>query len=668
MDLRRHVTAGRLAELVGAAGLETDKVDPHHGVAPGRRGRAADPRAADPPDAPGLRRRRQHLPARPQPRRGRRRVLVLGSACPTPRSRSGRRSTASPGSRRWPGTCSGNYTDELARARLSGRLTPAQINQIYPAYDFEAHPADPLAGGVVAGAAAGATSSAVPSALTTGAAPRRVRHGIRRAAAADDRLTSPGGDRRVRRGAGAPSTPCPALLGRGEGIGSNAWAVSGSRTTTGKPLLANDPHLGVEPARASGSRTACTAARSRRPARSTSAASRSRACPGVVIGHNGQIAWGFTNLGPDVTDFYLERVVGDTYLRDGDWEQVTTREEIIRIARRRRPADHRAQHRPRAGDVRRPRGRSTTPGGARPPRRRATRPRRTPSPSPGPGSIPSRTADAILDLNLATDFDQFREAARVFAVPAQNLVYADTPGPHRLPGPRAGAGPAPGDPARPAGYWPAPGLGLALRLAGLRRRSPSCRGRSTPPTASSSPPTRPSPRSATPVPHHRLGPRLALDADRRAARRPSTRSARPTWRRSRCDSRTPSPRCSSRRCSTCRWGRPRPTPTPTACSSSPARRASCSAAGTARHPAGDDESGAAAAYYNAVWRNLIELLFDDELPVGLKADGGGRATGPRSSRCSPTRAAPGGTTSSPPTSPRARTRSCARPSSRPGSS
>ena len=41
-------------------------------------------------------------------------------------------------------------------------------------------------------------------------------------------------------------------------------------------------------------------------------------------------------------------------------------------------------------------------------------------------------------------------------------------------------------------------------------------------------------------------------------------------------------------------------------------------------PAGDAESGAAAAYYNAVWRNLLELLFDDELPTGLKADGDAR--------------------------------------------
>jgi penicillin amidase len=41
-------------------------------------------------------------------------------------------------------------------------------------------------------------------------------------------------------------------------------------------------------------------------------------------------------------------------------------------------------------------------------------------------------------------------------------------------------------------------------------------------------------------------------------------------------------------------------------------------------PAADSESSAAAAYYNAVWRNLCELLFDDELPAGLKADGGAR--------------------------------------------
>ena len=50
-------------------------------------------------------------------------------------------------------------------------------------------------------------------------------------------------------------------------------------------------------------------------ARTTSPASRSPACPGVVIGHNQPIAWGFTNLGPDVSDLYLEKVRGDELRR-----------------------------------------------------------------------------------------------------------------------------------------------------------------------------------------------------------------------------------------------------------------------------------------------------------------------------------------------------------------
>ena len=39
--------------------------------------------------------------------------------------------------------------------------------------------------------------------------------------------------------------------------------------------------------------------------------------PLITVGSNGHVAWGFTNLGPDVTDFYLEQVTGNTYLRDG---------------------------------------------------------------------------------------------------------------------------------------------------------------------------------------------------------------------------------------------------------------------------------------------------------------------------------------------------------------
>ena len=145
----------------------------------------------------------------------------------------------------------GNYDDELARARLSGRLTAAQINQIYPAYDCRGAPADPRQRRVVAAGA-------------------RPRHPVRRC-----RRPSPAGRRRPRMPAApadarvtsrsaqaayaavhAALTSIPQLVGRGEGVGSNSWVVSGARTTTGKPLLANDPHLGGRASPASGSRTA----------------------------------------------------------------------------------------------------------------------------------------------------------------------------------------------------------------------------------------------------------------------------------------------------------------------------------------------------------------------------------------------------------------------------
>ena len=149
-----------------------------------------------------------------------------------------------------------------------------------------------------------------------------------------------------------------------------------------------------------------------------------------------------------------------------------------------------------------------------------------PCPSPGPAWSPSRTADAILDLNLATDFDDFREAARSFAVPAQNLVYADRAGPHRVPGSRArcrsGAPPCRGH-RRATGRRP--GWDSTYDWQGFVEFSehavdPRPRGR-----RHRRPPTRPSRRSATPFLTTRLGPGLALDPDQRAARRAATRSA-----------------------------------------------------------------------------------------------------------------------------------------------
>ena len=114
-----------------------------------------------------------------------------------------------------------NYDDEITRARLSAYLSTRRIEQLYPPYPTEGPRADP---GVRAGSRRRRSASAVPAGTLRAAAAR-----VRRA-------------RRWRWPSGR-WTSVPALMGRGDGIGSNSWVVSGAMTKSGKPLLANDPHL-----------------------------------------------------------------------------------------------------------------------------------------------------------------------------------------------------------------------------------------------------------------------------------------------------------------------------------------------------------------------------------------------------------------------------------------
>lgn len=96
-------------------------------------------------------------------------------------------------------------------------------------------------------------------------------------------------------------------LGNVDGKGSNNWVVAGSRTTSGKPLLANDPHLGLTApaiwyyarlhAPASGDQPALDVIGATLPG-----------LPFVVLGRTADVAWGFTNTGPDVQDLYLEQI------------------------------------------------------------------------------------------------------------------------------------------------------------------------------------------------------------------------------------------------------------------------------------------------------------------------------------------------------------------------
>jgi penicillin amidase len=93
-------------------------------------------------------------------------------------------------------------------------------------------------------------------------------------------------------------------FGRGDGLGSNNWVLAGSRTVSGKPLLANDPHLGltVPPV--------WYFAHLAAPGLAVSGATLP-GLPGVVLGRNARLAWGVTNTNVDQQDLYLERRVPD---------------------------------------------------------------------------------------------------------------------------------------------------------------------------------------------------------------------------------------------------------------------------------------------------------------------------------------------------------------------
>jgi penicillin amidase len=110
--------------------------------------------------------------------------------------------------------------------------------------------------------------------------------------------------------------------------GSNDWVVSGAHSVTGKPLLSNDMHLehsvpGIwYEAHLKLTDGSLDVAGVTLPG-----------VPAVVVGHNQRIAWGFTNVGPDVQDLYVEQVQGDQYVTPQGLKPLEHRHEVIQVAR-----------------------------------------------------------------------------------------------------------------------------------------------------------------------------------------------------------------------------------------------------------------------------------------------------------------------------------------------
>ncbi len=444
MDFRRHLTAGRLSEMFGRDALETDEFVRTLGwrrvaeqelglLSPDTRG-YLDAFAAGVnaylDDHDGGEISLEYA------------ALGLGGLDYSPEEWTPVDSLAWLKAMAW--NLGANMEDEVDRALAVSTLSREEVELLYPEYPYDQNAPIVDQGGIVDGVFEQNASG------NSTREPRRPvpRYDVR----ALDAL-------QAARSAGAPLAH---LLGVTRGVGSNSWVVSGAHTSTGAPLLANDPHLGASmPSVWYQMGLHCTTV--------------SRTCPfdvsgftfaglpGVVIGHNADIAWGFTNLYPDTQDLFLEAVDGQgRYLYDGRRIPLETREETFIIAGEddvETLTVRTSGHGPLISDL----TDELTDVAAD-----APAPADAPVPSEGyevalrwTALDPGRAAEALFAMNRAGDWDEFRAAAARFDVPSQNIVYADVQGhigyqaPGRIPIRRSGHG-----------NWPAPGWDPAFDWTG----------------------------------------------------------------------------------------------------------------------------------------------------------------------------------------------------------
>lgn len=200
-----------------------------------------------------------------------------------------------------------------------------------------------------------------------------------------------------------------------EGKGSNNWVVGGTLTQTGKPLLANDPHLGLS---APG---LWYFAHLSAPGLNVIGATLP-GIPMVVLGRNESIAWGFTNTGPDVQDLYIERINPDNstqYQTPDGWAEFRIRKEKIKV--KGRPDVMLEVRETRHGPVL---------TGALPVLEKAALDAKKYVVAFAWTALrpDDLTLQAGMKLNRARNWEQFLDGARDFSAPQQSIVYADVYG------------------------------------------------------------------------------------------------------------------------------------------------------------------------------------------------------------------------------------------------
>ena len=227
----------------------------------------------------------------------------------------------------------GNWGTEFARLSVARTLDTDRLWQLMPPYPGEkpAASADLAALyrqlGVYRAAGAGSTAAgpggAGGLAAASGAARRK-----------DEGLLS----RQISAGMQAWADELTRNAGTNEGKGSNNWVLAGTRTVSGKPLLANDPHLGLSAPAIwyfAGMQAPAGTASDGTPIAAIDAVGATLpGLPFVVLGRTDRVAWGFTNTGPDVQDLYLEQINpadAAQYRTPEGWAPFTVRSETIRV-------------------------------------------------------------------------------------------------------------------------------------------------------------------------------------------------------------------------------------------------------------------------------------------------------------------------------------------------
>jgi penicillin amidase len=359
MELARRIGNGRLSELVGGVGLRTDRF--MRTLAIGQLAEAAVANMA-PATRTAVDAYTEGVNAWLQsPRTGRPPELVLLGTDPEP----WRAADSAMWGRLMALLLSGNWTDELLRAQLASRLDAQQLADLWPG--------EPSDG---------------PTTVTdlTGVTPQFDFAGIVDA--------------------------IPEFLFSASA--SNQWVVDGNRSASGKPLLANDPHLGFM---APGM---WYLARIVTPDYSAAGAT----LPGqpfFAVGHNSHLAWGFATTHADTQDLFIERLNPDDpgqYLVPGGTLPFETREEAIDVRFRSEPEVlnvRTTRHGPVISDI------------------NAAAASATPADQvlalAFPALLPDdRTADALFLINQAKTRDDLMAALPLFHSPMQNIVYAFTNG------------------------------------------------------------------------------------------------------------------------------------------------------------------------------------------------------------------------------------------------